>query len=211
MIKTKEEQDEKQPVITVETEAKYSTALEKGRKLVAKIRKAQRAVPNRGYEHKELMAFYEGKQYDLSRYKVSRPWVVRMRTPYASTAVDIRVSSLIADDYRGEIIPMAPEDEEAIRSLKDFFHDEWERLNMDTKIDEAIKASAIVREGYIHVVWNEDTLGKGSTARDGFIETYVIEQPSSIYIDPTALCLKDARYVAVANRKSKEEVIELYP
>ena len=210
MIQTKDK-EEKIVEISVEKEQKFMTALEEGKELVNKIRRAQRAVTNRAYEHKELMAFYEGKQYELSRYKVSRPWVVRMRTPYASTAIDIRVSSLIADDYRGEIVPMSPEDEDAVRTLKDFIHDEWERLNMDTKIDEAIKASAIVREGYIHVVWNDEKWGSGSTARDGFIETYVIEQPSSIYIDPSALCLKDARYVAVANRKTRDEVKELYP
>jgi len=113
------EKEKKQP--TQEGEQKVQTAREKAKHVLKKIQKAKRAVGDRVTEHQELMAFYEGKQYELSRYKVSRPWVVRMKTPFASTAIDTRVSSLIASDYLGELLPMSPDDQDAVQALKFLF------------------------------------------------------------------------------------------
>lgn len=197
--------------ITQEQETKFTNRREDAKRIIENYRRALRTVPERAEEHQELLAFYEGKQYQLSKYKNSRPWVVRMRTPYASSAIDTRVSSLIASDYMGEIIPMSPEQVEPVTALKEFINDEWERMELNMKIDEAIKASAIIREAYLHFVWNNETLGSGKAKRDGFIEAYVIEQPSSVYIDPTALSLHEARYVAIVSRLHIDDFQELYP
>lgn len=206
-----DEEKEKEMDDSIKMQIRMEKSEQQAKPLLEKVRRAQRAVGDRASEHEELMAFYEGTQYNLSRYKTNRPWVVRMKTPYASSAIDTRTSSLIASDYRGELFPMAPEDEESVNALKDFLKDEWERMSLDNKIDEAIKASAIVRESYIHVVWVDEPYGHGSTKREGYIDTYLIEEPSSVYIDPSANCLKDARYVAILQRKSLDEVEEMYP
>lgn len=211
MIEEKWDEQSEEKEVTKEKELELVRQRHKAKYVIERISKAKNAVGDRNYEHQELMAFYEGKQYQLSRYKNSRPWVVRMRTPYASSAVDTRVSSLIASDYRGELLPMSPEEKEAIDSLKAFTYDEWERMNLNTKIDECIKASAVTREAYLHIVWVDETLGSGKAKRDGYIDAYVIEQPSSIYIDPTALSLRDARYVGILTRLQKDDFEEQYP
>lgn len=199
----------KDPIILEET--KFENAREKAKPIIAKFRKAKVAVGDRNMEQMENMAFYEGKQYQLAKYKISRPWVVRMRTPFASTAIDTRVASLIASDYTGVLLPMNPEDEKELAGLSDFVHDEWERLELNRHVAHAIKASAIVREAYVHLVWNSAKAKKGSANREGYAEAYTIDSPSSIYIDPTALCLKEARYMMVLARKTLEELQEDYP
>lgn len=203
--------DEKIKTVSAEEELRIDNAKEKAKPILRKFFKAKNAIGERNTEQMENMAFYEGKQYQLSKYKVSRPWVVRMRTPYSSTAVDTRVSSLISSDYTGVLVPMSPEDEEDVKVLSDFIHDEWERMDLNNKVNECIKTSAIVRESYIHCIWKDEKFGKGRTAREGYMDAYAIDTPSSVYIDPTALCLKDARYVQVLARKTFEELEEEYP
>lgn len=190
---------------------KVERAREKAKPLLRQYQRAKLAVGNRVSEHTENMAFYEGKQYSLAKYKSSRPWVVRMRTPYASNSIDTRVSSMIANDYFGELIPMTPEDDEPIKILSSFMADEWERMNMNTLIDESIKTSSIVRESYVHLVWVDEPYGKGATARDGYTEAYAIDIPASVYIDPSALKMQDARYISILSRKSLDEAQEEYP
>lgn len=193
--------------ISITEELRIEKAREKAKKYIEEFRRAYRKVADRADEHLENMAFYEGKQYQLSKYKVSRPWVVRMRTPYASVNIDTRVASLIASDYRGDLIPMSPNDKDSVESLNNFKNDEWERMNLNQKVNEAIKVSAIVREGYIHLRWVDKKLGD----RDGYLEADVIDMPSSIYVDPTALRFKDARYITVVSRKNRYEMMEAYP
>lgn len=199
-----EEEKVESKEVSVSRELKLQKAQEKGRKILEKLLKARNKVSDRYSQHQENMAFYEGTQYELSRYRVARPWVVRMRTPYASVAIDTRVSSLTASDYRGKLIPYYPEDEDAIRAIDEFKNDEWERMNLDNKIDEAIKTSAIVREGYIHIRMVE----KGKRMQ---MVADAIDMPSSVYIDPNALSLRDARHVFVVSRIDKAEVSERYP
>ncbi len=193
--------------ITVTEELRIEKAREKAKPYIEEFRSAFRKVSTRADEHLENMAFYEGKQYQLSKYKISRPWVVRMRTPYASVNIDTRVASLIASDYRGDLVPMDPKDKDAIESLNNFKNDEWERMNLNQKVNEAIKISAIVREGYIHLRWVDKAMG----SRQGYLEADVIDMPSSIYIDPTALRFKDARYITVLSRRNRYEMMETYP
>ncbi len=190
--------------VSVSRELTLQKAQEKGRKILAKLLKARSKTSDRYSQHQENMAFYEGTQYELSRYKVARPWVVRMRTPYATVAIDTRVSSLTASDYRGKLIPYSPDDEDTVKVIDEFKNDEWERMNLDSKIDDAIKTSAIVREGYIHI----RMVDKGKKTQ---MEADAIDMPSSIYIDPNSLSLKDARHIFVVSRIDKGEVEERYP
>ena len=77
-------------------EEAYQNAVEKGKKIFKLYNKAKAFVGNRQNALVELMAFYQGSQYDLSNYENNKPWVVQMNTPHASLAIDIRVSSLVA-------------------------------------------------------------------------------------------------------------------
>lgn len=199
---------EKEKVEETTSESVISNARKKAQKVLKNINRARNAVGDRVNELQELLAFYEGKQYELSKYKIARPWVVRMKTPYSSVAVDIRVSSLIASNYFGELQAMNPEDEEPIKSLRNFISDEWERLRLDSMIDECIKSSAIVRDSYIHFYWENKKLTKD---RHGFVSCAVIEQNASIYIDPTANSLRSARWLGIVSRMNLEDFEENYP
>lgn len=199
-----DEQKEKELEVSVSREMMLGEAQEQGKKALKLLSKAKNKVIDRFSQHQENMAFYEGTQYELSRYKTTRPWVVRMRTPYASVAIDTRVASLTASDYRGKLLPYNPEDQEAVEAINNFKDDEWERMNLDVKIDESIKTSSIVREAYVHILMS----GKGKKRK---MEADVIDLPSSIYIDPNALSLRDARYMFIVSRLEKEEAEEMYP
>ena len=185
--------------------------LEKSKPYLDKFGKAKAFNGERHDAYAENMAFYQGNQHLLKKYKNSTPWVVNMNTPYATVAIDNRVSSLLANDYIGELLPLSPEDVEVIEALSKLYKKEWERMNIDNVIREAIRLSAVVREAYCHIVLNKDKIIGGNGAkRLGSLEAYLIE-PACIYIDPTARCLKSARYMFVTGRMSKEEAVEMYP
>jgi len=199
-------EDEKveQLEVSVSQELTLDKAKAQAKSVLKLLSKAKNKVGDRFSQHQENMAFYEGTQYELSRYKTTRPWVVRMRTPYASVAIDTRVSSLTASDYRGKLFPYNPDDQDAVQAIDDFKNDEWERMNIDVKIDEAIKTSAIVRESYMHIIMS----GKGKKRK---MTANIIDLPSSVYIDPNALSLREARWMCVASRIEEDEAKERYP
>lgn len=199
-----DEQKEKELEVSVSRQMKLDEAKEQGKSVLKLFTKAKNKVTDRFSQHQENMAFYEGTQYELSRYKTTRPWVVRMRTPYASVAIDTRVASLTASDYRGKLLPYLPEDQDAVEAINNFKDDEWERMNLDVKIDESIKTSSVVREAYIHIRMS----GKGKKKK---MKAEVIDLPSSIYIDPNALSLRDARHMFIVSRIEEDEAEELYP
>ena len=187
-----------------------ASELEKSKTYIDKFEKAKNFNKERQQAYSENMAFYQGNQFLLTRYKQKQPWVINMNTPYATVAIDNRVSSMLANDYIGELLPLSSEDGDNISKLNNAFQKEWRRMNIDDIVRDSIKSGAVVREYYCHIVLNKDkTVGGSKSKRLGMLEAYSIE-PSCIYIDPNARCLKDARYMFVAGRISKEEAQEKY-
>ena len=87
-----------------------SEELDKSKPYIDKYNKAKNFNSGRQEAYAENMAFYQGNQHLLKRYKNNTPWVVNMNTPHASIAIDNRVSSLLAKDYIGELLPLGVED-----------------------------------------------------------------------------------------------------
>lgn len=209
--------DDERLEMSIAKELSAQRAQEKAKPILDRFNKSKRKVSDRFNEHVENMAFYENRQFSLSKYKIARPWVVRMRTPYAGVAIDTRVSSLIASDYTGTLIPMKAEDGETVKALDAFKDDEWERMNLNQKINECVKTSAIVREAYLHILWKEeenyDVVEPGDVEieKKGHIDAYAIDMPSSVYIDPYALCFEEARYISLVTRGTRTELMENYP
>lgn len=193
----------------------YAKVLEgknKGKKYIRKFERSKHLAQQRHSELVENMAFYEGKWHKLEKYKTARPYSVRMRTPYATTAIDIRVASLIAQNYKGQLLPLTEDKAEAVDALQELIKDEWDRLNLDKLISKTIKQAAIVREGYLHFVWNPDVeKGMFADKRKGFLEVEVIDNPSQVYIDPDANSLNDAMYVCIPRVISSELFGQMYP
>lgn len=171
---------------------------ERAKKKISDVNKAKNLIGNRSQAIKENMKVYEGKVFeDLS---ADSPWVVQMKTPYASLAIDTRVASLTASDYRGELFALDPENDEDIRVLDKLVKDEFNRDNLNQKISECIHGSAISRENYLHIIWKERKGDKG------YPESYIIQDPASVLIDPQATSLKSAEWCAVTSLISKEEI-----
>lgn len=187
-----------------------SVELEKSKPYLDKFTKAKTFNNSRQDAYAENMAFYQGNQHLLAKYKNDNPWVVNMNTPYATVAIDNRVSSLLSKDYIGELLPISADDVEAVDSLDKVYKREWKRMNIDEVVRSCIKGAAVVREYYCHIITDtKDYIGNGNTKTQGRMEAYAIE-PSCIYIDPNARNLRDARYMFVLGRMSKEEAIEKY-
>ena len=183
---------------------------DKSKPYLEKFQKAKTFNNSRMDAYAENMAFYQGNQHLLSKYKNETPWIVNMNTPYAAVAIDTRVASILANDYIGELIPISEEDVNNVDALAEVYKREWKRMEMDNIIRDCISNSAIVREAYCHIILNKDeTIGSSNNKKLGKLEAYCIE-PSRIYIDPNARNLKDARYLFVTDRISKEEAKEKY-
>jgi hypothetical protein len=184
---------------------------EKAKPYLEKFNKAKTFNSSRQEAYAENMAFYQGNQHLLKKYKNETPWVVNMNTPYATIAIDNRVSSLLANDYIGELLPLSEEDVTPVTALSNAFQKEWKRMNIDDIVRACVRGGAVVREFYCHIVVDKNkTVGGKNSKNLGRIEAYAIE-PSRIYIDPSARCLRDARYMFVTGRISKEEASERYP
>lgn len=184
---------------------------EKAKPYLEKFEKASNFNKNRQESYAENIAFYQGNQHLLKKYKNETPWVVNMNTPYATIAIDNRVSSILANDYIGELIPLGEEDVNAVENLDKVYKKEWQKMDLDDVVRSCIRWSAIVREYYCHISLDtkKSTGGKNSKTM-GKLEAYAIE-PSRVFIDPSARNLKDARYMFVTGRISVEEATELYP
>lgn len=158
----------------------------------------------------ELMAFYEGKQALLSSYSGDKPWVIDINTPYATDAINTRVASLVASDYVGEILPLSPYDVDGVEKVNQGYRSMWKELNMDKHVNESIQRSAVIREAYTHIVYNDEVVyGGTNTQRPGKLEAYFID-PAAVYIDPNALSLKDADYVVIVERITPQAATDKY-
>ena len=85
----KAEQDKKELEIV-----NLSEELDKSKPYIDKYNKAKNFNSGRQEAYAENMAFYQGNQHLLSKYKNDTPWIVNMNTPYASVAIEnaIRIS-----------------------------------------------------------------------------------------------------------------------
>jgi len=175
------------------------------------FRRAREFEPDRFNAYKELGAFYEGKQYMLTEYQLDKPWIIDLNTPYASDAIDIRVASLQANDYVGELVPLSPDDVDVVHKLNMAYHNFWNEMQMDDKINESLERASVLREAYVHIVYDDEkVVGGTNTSRMGILKAYFID-PSSILIDPSALSFKEADYIIVTERITTNRIKKQYP
>lgn len=184
--------------------------LEKAKPYTEMYKKAYDFNTERFGSYAELMAFYQGNQHLLKKYKTERPWVVNMNTPYATVAIENRIASILVNDYEGDLIPLSPEDVDVIEPIDKVYKREWERLDIDKIIRNCVETSAVVREAYCHIIVDDKKIYGGTKRkRVGALTAEVIE-PARVLIDPTARSLKDANYMIVLGRISKKEALKTY-
>lgn len=200
-MKKKEETEE---VLSIQEE------LDKSRPYTEMYEKAYNFNTERFDAYAELMAFYQGNQHLLKKYRTNRPWVVNMNTPYATVAIENRIASILVNDYEGDLIPLSPEDVDIIEPIDRVYKREWERLDIDRIIRNCVETSAVVREAYCHIILDDKKIYGGTKRkRVGALSAEIIE-PGSVLIDPTARNLKDANYMIVLGRISKKEALNTY-
>lgn len=201
----KVEEDEKVTTYSIEEE------LDKAKEYVEMYHKAYVFNQDRFDAYAELMAFFQGNQHLLKKYKTERPWVVNMNTPYATVSIENRVASLLVSDYEGDLMPLAPEDIDVVQALDSAYKREWERMQVDEIIRRSVELSSVVREAYCHIYVDDKKIHGGRySKRVGALCAEIIE-PSSILIDPSGRDFKKARYIIVQGRISKKEALETYP
>lgn len=177
---------------------------------LALFQKAYNFDQKRYEEYEESLAFYEGKQNFLSNYAGEKPWVVDINTVYASDAIDLRVASLLANDYKGELEPLAAADVEVVQILNKVYSNFWDEMNMDKHVTDAIRDAAVVREAYTHIIFENEVVGSSNRQRKGRLVPYSLNTVS-VLIDPNATSLKDADYVIVRGRITPQEILDTYP
>jgi hypothetical protein len=161
-------------------------------------------------EYTIYMAYYEGKQNFIGAY-TNKPWIVDIITPYASDAIDLRVASLLASDYIGEVEPLSPEDVEPVRALNYAYQNLWKETKMDRHVSDSIYRAAILGDAFVHVVFDSGYIRGGTNRKNaGKIDAYFID-PASVFIDPSAFSVKDADYVFITERITPAEVRDTYP
>ena len=190
--------------------ASVAEELDKAKEYVKMYEKAYNFNRERFDSYGELMAFYQGNQHLLKKYKTERPWVVNMNTPYATVAIENRIASLFVTDYIGDMLPLSPEDIDIIEPIDRVYKREWERMDMDRHIRKCVETCAVVREAYCHIIVDDKKVyGGRKNKRIGAMKAEIID-PARVLIDPNARCLKAAKYCIVLGRISKEEAFEKY-
>lgn len=185
--------------------------LNKSKKFIRMYDKAYHFNQERFEAYAELMAFYQGNQHLLKKYKSERPWVVNMNTPYATASIENRVASLLVSDYEGDLLPLSPEDIDIVETLDSVYKREWERMKVDNVVRSCVEMAAVVREAYCHISVDDKKIHGGRYSKQvGALKADIIE-PSRVLIDPTARNLKDANYVIILGRISKKEAMDTYP
>lgn len=162
-------------------------------------------------KYRELSAFYQLEQEDLPKYSDVKPWLYNLNMPFATDAVDLRIASLQANDYLGELEPLSPEDVEIVDKLNDAYRAFWNEMNMNNYINDTIPISAVLGTAYTHVILDdEEDVGGTARKRSGKLIPYTLDT-TSVLIDPKALNLKDADYVCVTERITREQIKDQYP
>lgn len=184
--------------------------LDKAKPYTEMYKKAYDFNTERFKAYAELMAFYQGNQHLLKKYKTDRPWVVNMNTPYATVAIENRIASILVNDYEGDLIPLSPEDIDIIEPIDRVYKREWERLDIDRIIRNCVETSAVVREAYCHIILDDKKIYGGTKRKRVGALTAEIIEPARVLIDPTARNLKDANYMVVLGRISKKEALKNY-
>ena len=184
--------------------------LDKAKPYTEMYKKAYDFNTERFNAYAELMAFYQGNQHLLKKYKTDRPWVVNMNTPYATVAIENRIASILVNDYEGDLIPLSPEDIDIIEPIDRVYKREWERLDIDRIIRNCVETSAVVREAYCHIILDDKKIYGGTKRKRVGTLTAEIIEPARVLIDPTARNLKDANYMIVLGRISKKEALKTY-
>lgn len=158
---------------------------------------------NRDEEYLTNMAHYEGLQWSLAENKDNSPFMLKSDINHLKNAVDLRLGSLFAESYYGELQPLSPNDLDAIDVLNNLYRNEWSRLNADDRVEIAIKNGCLQDNGYTEITFDEGAIFGGTgTRREGSIVLRDLST-SDVFLDPKAENIDDCDYMLVKSKKSE--------
>lgn len=158
---------------------------------------------NRDEEYLTNMAHYEGLQWNLAENKDNSPFMLKSDINHLKNAVDLRLGSLFAESYYGELEPLSPNDLESINILNNLYRNEWSRLNADDRVEAAVKNGCLQDNGYTEITFDEGAIFGGTgTRREGSIVLRDLST-SNVYLDPKAENIDECEYIVVKSQKSK--------
>ena len=157
----------------------------------------------RDAEYITNMAHYEGLQWNLAVNKDDSPFLLKSDINHLKNAIDLRLGSLFAESYYGELEPLSPDDVDSIEILNNLYKNEWVRLNADDHVEAAVKNGCIQDNGYTEVTFDEGAIYGGTgTKREGSIVLKDLST-SDVYLDPKADSIDDCEYIVVKSKKTK--------
>ena len=160
---------------------------------------------NKDNTWRELDSFDRGEEWTLKGAMPS--WIPKPQSNYINKVKKFKTGNLMLDDYLGELIPLAPENEAQIWMLQRFYEQLWDKLNIKRHITKAIRTSRLLGTGILYVGWDENYIG-GTRGHlyQGEILVQEIE-PSTFFVDPKAFELEEALYCGTFVRTTKEHIL----
>lgn len=154
---------------------------------------------------KELDSFDRGEEWSIKGAMPS--WIPKPQSNYINKVKKFKTGNLMLDDYLGELIPLAPENEPQIWMLQRFYEQLFDKLNMKKHIAKVIRTSRLLGTGILYVGWDENYIG-GTRGHlyQGEILVQEIE-PSTFFVDPKAFSLEEALYCGTFVRTTKEHIM----
>jgi len=154
---------------------------------------------------KELDSFDRGEEWTIKGGMPS--WIPKPQSNYVNKVKKFKTGNLMLDDYLGELIPLAPENEPQIWMLQRFYEQLFDKLNMKKHIAKVIRTSRLLGTGILYVGWDENYIG-GTRGHlyQGEILVQEIE-PSTFFVDPKAFSLEEALYCGTFVRTTKEHIL----
>jgi len=154
---------------------------------------------------KELDSFDRGEEWSIKGGMPS--WIPKPQSNYVNKVKKFKTGNLMLDDYLGELIPLAPENEPQIWMLQRFYEQLFDKLNMKKHIAKVIRTSRLLGTGILYVGWDENYIG-GTRGHlyQGEILVQEIE-PSTFFVDPKAFTLEEALYCGTFVRTTKEHIM----
>lgn len=178
-------------------------------KLVAKAVEFRKQQRDTEYINNE--SHYEGLQWNLASLDEDSPFIVKSDLNHLKNAVDIRLGSLYASEYYGELKPLSRNDVTVIEDLNILYQNEWRRLKLDGLIKKAVKNGCKFDNGYIEFNYDTDAIIGGTGAkREGVITAEVIDT-ANIYLDPSAESIDKCNYIVKKMKLTMKEIKREYP
>lgn len=157
----------------------------------------------RDEEYITNMAHYEGLHWNLASFSDDSPFLLKSDINHLKNAIDLRLGSLYANTYYGELLPQSPEDVDAIEQLNVIYKNEWFRLNVDDIVERVVKDGAILDNGYVELNYDPNAIYGGTGHKKEGTVTCTYISGANIYLDPSADSIDECDYIVTKLRKTK--------